>query len=104
MATVIDEGETLLLKLSPLEKLGSFHTSIRVPKTSLKSRHQISNPWSRADGLKGVRAPGTGIPGVIMLGTLRSRSGKDFAAVYGRREATIFEFENCAFNRWIVTL
>jgi hypothetical protein len=103
MARVIEEGEELILQLSPLEKLGSLHNSIRVPKSSLIAVRDISNSWLRADGLRGFRAPGTGIPWVIMLGTLRRKRGKDFAVVYGRGSAKVYEFSGGAFRRWIVT-
>ena len=32
--------------------------------------------------LSGLRAPGTGLPGVIALGTWRGRGQKDFAALF----------------------
>ena len=103
MAKVIEEGNDLVLKLSRLEKLGAFHTSIRAPKNSLLEIKEMANPWSRSDGMKGLRAPGTGCPKVIMLGTLRKRKGKDFAAVYGRGSAKVYVFKGQSFSQWIVS-
>ena len=103
MAKVIEEGNDLVLQLSPLEKLGSLHNSIRVPINSLAEIKEIANPWSRSDGMKGLRAPGTGCPKVIMLGTLRRRKGKDFAAVYGRGSAKVYVFRGQSFSQWIVS-
>ena len=103
MAKVIEEGNELVLKLSRLEKLGAFHTSIRAPKNSLVEIKEMANPWSRSDGMKGLRAPGTGCPKVIMLGTLRKRKGKDFAAVYGRGRANVYVFKGQSFSQWIVS-
>lgn len=103
MAKVIEEGNELVLKLSRLEKLGAFHTSIRAPKNSLVEIKEMANPWSRSDGMKGLRAPGTGCPKVIMLGTLRKRKGKDFAAVYGRGSAKVYVFKGQSFSQWIIT-
>ena len=103
MAKVIEEGNELVLKLSRLEKLGAFHTSIRAPKNSLLEIKEMANPWSRSDGMKGLRAPGTGCPKVIMLGTLRKRKGKDFAAVYGRGSAKVYVFKGQSFSQWIVS-
>ena len=103
MAKVIEEGNELVLKLSRLEKLGAFHTSIRAPKNSLVEIKEMANPWSRSDGMKGLRAPGTGCPKVIMLGTLRKRKGKDFAAVYGRGSANVYVFKGQSFSQWIVS-
>ncbi len=103
MATVRDLGEELVLELSFWERLGACHSSIHVPKSELLSIHVMANPWNRVEGMTGMRAPGTGMPGVIMLGTLRTRGGKDFAAVYGRRPAKVYTFKSGEFGRWIVT-
>lgn len=103
MAQVIEVDSDLVLELSLLERLGAFHSSLRVPKSSLISIHQIPNPWGSPGGLQGIRAPGTGFPGLIMLGTLRSKVGKDFAAVYGCGSARVYEFSHGQFRRWIVS-
>jgi hypothetical protein len=103
VAKVIEEGNELVLQLSPLEKLGACHTSIRAPKSSLVEIKEMPNPWSRSDGMKGLRAPGTGCPKAIMLGTLRKRKGKDFAAVYGRGSAKVYVFRGQPFSQWIVS-
>lgn len=103
MAKVIEVDQDLVLMLSGLEKVGSFHKSIRVPKSSLDSVKEVENPWSGPDGMKGFRAPGTGIPGVVMLGTLRSKQGKEFAAVYGKGHAKVYEFNSGPFRRWILS-
>ena len=103
MAQVIETDQELILTLSGLEKLGSFHNSIRVPKSCLLSIKELENPWSGPDGMKGFRAPGTGIPGVVMLGTLRSKQGKEFAAVYGKGRAKVYEFSSGPFRRWILS-
>jgi hypothetical protein len=104
MARVIERDEELLLVLTPLEQFGSFHRIIRAPKNSLILTKEMADPWSRVEGMSGVRAPGTGIPGVIMLGTLRRKKAKDFVAVYGRGSATVFEFQGQPFERWILSL
>ncbi len=51
-----------------------------------------------------MRAPGTGIPWVIMLGTTRGSFGKDFCAVYGRAPAVVMELEGAPFSRCLVTV
>jgi hypothetical protein len=53
--------------------------------------------------LKGIRAPGAGFPFLILLGTMRYRGGKDFAAIYGQRLVEIYTFKDGPFKRWIVT-
>lgn len=78
MAHVHVEGETVIVRLSPWERLGAMHGDIRVPREAVTGARVAIDPWTE---LRGIRAPGTGIPGVVALGTRRGRFGKDFAAV-----------------------
>jgi hypothetical protein len=48
-----------------------------------------------------VRAPGTGIPFVVMLGTMRYLTGKDLVAIYRRKPAAIVTLKSGKFKRWI---
>lgn len=102
MASVMHKNGQLVLRLSTLEKVGAFHRSLVVDESALVRKYEIENIW-RGGELKGVRAPGTAIPFVIMLGTLKYRGGKDFCAIYTRKPATIYEFSSGPFKRWIVT-
>jgi hypothetical protein len=102
MAKVIESGGVLTLKLSRLEKIGALHGDISVESNQLLSKTEVSNPWTK-EHLRGVRAPGTAIPYLILLGTMRFKSGKDFCAIYKRTPAVIYEFTDTSFKRWIVT-
>ena len=102
MAKVIEVGDNLILKLSLLEKIGGLHKDLIVPKNNLVKKTVAENPWSK-EVLKGVRAPGTGIPYVILLGTMRYKGGRDFTAIYRRRPVTIYEFKDCSYSRWIIS-
>jgi len=102
MAKVIKEGNNLILKLSFWEKIGGLHKDLLVSKDLLVKKTVFQNPWSK-EVLKGVRAPGTGIPYVILLGSMRYKGGKDFTAIYKRRPVTVYEFKDGSFKRWIVT-
>ena len=102
MAKVIESETQLHLKLSVLEKIFALHGDIWVDKRLLTKKVMVESPWRR-DVLKGIRAPGTAIPFVVLLGTMRYRGGKDFTAIYNRRAADIYEFKNFAYKRWILT-
>ena len=84
MPKVIVDGQDLVVGLSWLEKLGAFRGNVRVPLRAVRSAEAEPDPWG---ALRGIRAPGTGIPGVIAFGTRRFDGGKDFAAVRGGRPA-----------------
>lgn len=100
MAALRMDGDELVLELSPVEKAGAFHGDIRVPRSAVRSVRSVDN----ANGeVRGLRAPGTGIPGVIALGTWRRRGGKDFVAAYRRRPGVVVELEGAPYLRLIVT-
>jgi hypothetical protein len=103
VAKVIEKDGVLTLKLSALEKIGAFHGDISVASSQLKSKTEVPNPWTRIH-LRGFRAPGTGFPFLIMLGTMRFKGGKDFCAIYKRTPAVIYEFADAPFKRWVVSI
>lgn len=100
MAHVVIAGEKVRLELSLLEILGAFHGSPEVNLSEVESIEIEETPWVR-EVLKGVRAPGTGIPFVVMLGTMRYRAGKDFVAIYRRKPAAVINLRRGEFKRWI---
>ena len=81
MAKLTIDGPDLVVGLSWLEKLGAFRGNVRVPLHAVRAAQADAEPWS---ALRGVRSPGTGIPGVIALGTRHYVGGRDFAALHGR--------------------
>jgi hypothetical protein len=101
MATIEETPAGLHVRLSPWERIGSLHGDLVIPHECIVSSDDVPDPWPI---LRGWRAPGTGIPFVIMLGTLRAHGLKDFCAVYRRRPARIIMCEGFAFARVIVTL
>jgi hypothetical protein len=103
MAKVIEQGDQLILKLSLIEKIFALHfKKLTVNKAKLISKRSYAKPWS-TEVLRGVRAPGTGFPYLILLGTMRYRGGKDFTAIYKKRPVNVYHFEDYDFKRWIVT-
>jgi hypothetical protein len=100
MATLAVEGADLVVRLSPLEKLGSLRGDLRMPLAAVRSATVEPEPWPL---VRGMRLAGAGVPGVIALGTRRYRGGKDFTAVYGRRPVVRVELaEPSPFTRLLV--
>jgi len=95
----VHDGE-VEVHLSALEKVGALHGEVRVPLSAVVGAHAVDNPWPE---LRGIRAPGTGLPGEIMLGTCRGSFGKDFAAVYRHKPAVVVELQGEEYQRLIVT-
>lgn len=102
MAKVVIEGDELILQLSFWEKMGALHTSPRAARSALTSVESVEQLW-RSDVLRGIRAPGTAFPYVV-LGTLRGRRYKDFVAMKGRGQGCVLTFASGPFERWIFTI
>ena len=96
-------GDCITYKLTPIEKLGAFGNSPTANVTNLVTYFREENPWT-VKTMRGIRAPGTGIPYVIMLGTLWHRRGRDFCVVYKRRPVLVLEFRNEKFQRWVIPM
>ena len=100
MATLVRDDQGIRLILSAPERMFGLHGSLAFPASCIESIEPVDDPWLE---LRGIRWPGTGFPGVVMLGTLRFRGGRDFAAVYGRGPATIVTLRDAPFERVIVS-
>ena len=102
MAQVTEVNGELILQLSLREKIFALHGNPRAKVSDLISTTESDNPWTK-EVLRGVRAPGTGIPYVVLLGTMRFKGGKDFTAIYKRGPVRIYEFGAGEYKRWIVS-
>jgi hypothetical protein len=68
MATLTADGDHLVVLLSALENIAALRVNISVPLASVRVVRVSNTPWSE---LRGIRAPGTGLPAVLSLGTRR---------------------------------
>jgi hypothetical protein len=94
------DGDELVLHLRALEKAEGAHSDISVPLTKVAAVRAVDDPWPE---LRGIRAPGTGMPNVIAVGTRRGGFGKDFAVVHGKGPAVVVELEGADYGRLVVT-
>ena len=100
MADLEVDGGELVLHLRAIEKAEGAHGDIRLPLTAVTAVRAVDDPWPE---LRGMRAPGTGLPNVIAVGTRRGGFGKDFAAVHGKGPAVVVELEGADYSRLVVT-
>jgi hypothetical protein len=103
MAKILKIGNELTLELSFWEKMGALHLSPRTSIDSIESIEFIDQLWGSST-LRGVRAPGTALPYVVLLGTLRGRNYRDFVAMKGRGEGVVITLKSGPFARWIFTV
>ena len=101
MASLVVEGDRLVLRLSTAERiLGLVANDPQAPLSAVRAVRVVRPAQS---AVRGIRAPGTGLPGLLALGHWRGR-GHDFVAVYGRHAGVVVELEGQPFERWIVSL
>jgi hypothetical protein len=101
-AIEIERGD-LIVRLSRLEQLAALRHELRVPCSAIEMICVDPDPWG---ALRGMRAPGTGIPGMIAYGVRRLTGRRpDFAALYGRGPAVRVELgPPSPFGRLIVSV
>lgn len=101
--TLLLDSANLEISLSVTERAAAFAPSstIRVARTDITRVQLSDDPWT---WLRGVRKPGTQIPGVIAAGTWHSVAGTDFVVVRGRREGVVIALtEDAPYQRLLLT-
>jgi hypothetical protein len=101
--TLAIEGLELVVHLSRAEKLAALHRDARFALSSVTDVAVEPNVWA---ALRGIRAPGTGLPYVIAYGTRRWPGGKDLALVRGgKRPGLRVDFNaDAPYARLVVTV
>ena len=94
-----DDVVTVLL--SAIEKAEAVHGDVSVPRTAVVSARVVPDGM---DEVHGLRVPGTGFPGVIMVGTWRAKERVTFAVCHGRRPAVVLELSGQPYDRIVVTV
>lgn len=101
MAELKIDGDDLWLKMSRLEQLEGLHRDVRVPISLIREVRPVADPWLE---LRGIRAPGMGLPRVIAVGTRHGSFGKDFACVHGNGDGVVVDLcDEASFHRIVVT-
>ena len=101
MAKLIIDDQRITVSLSAMEKLEALHGNVTVSRSALVQARAVPDGMVEVHGL---RAPGTGLPGLIKVGTWRSRKGKTFAVCYRRRPAIVLDLVGSPYDRLVVTL
>ncbi|MFZ0041785.1 MAG: hypothetical protein WAK93_10795 [Solirubrobacteraceae bacterium] len=103
MASLLLEGDELVVCLSGAEQMAAMRGDVHVPLSDVQTVSVDPDPWC---ALRGVRAPGTGLPGMVAYGVRRLTGDRpDFAAVHGRGPAVRIELgPRATFRRLLVTV
>jgi hypothetical protein len=100
MADLIVEGDDLVVRLRPLQKLAAFHGDVRVPLTAVRGVSAVEKPWL---ALRGRRMAGTALRGVTAMGTwIHGDRLYDFCLVRAQQRAVQVELNAGRFERLLV--
>jgi len=102
MADLHVHPDRLEIRLTPAEKvLALKRDDLIVPRDSIRSVAITEDPWI---WIRGIRAPGTGVPLTLAVGTWKFHGGKDFLLIKGKqRAAVVIDLEGEDFSRVIVS-
>ena len=101
MASLLVDGDVVTVALSVAEKVEALHGDVSVPRAAVLSARVVPDGMEEVHGLK---MPGTGLPGVIMVGTWRDGERVTFAVCHGRRPAVALDLADQVFDRIVVTV
>jgi hypothetical protein len=91
MAKLRVHPDRLEISLTRTEKALAMHPAdIVIPRAAILSAVITGDPWS---WLRGIRAPGTHLPGTLAIGSWRYEGGRDFYLVRRRRASVVIDIE-----------
>lgn len=91
MARVEVHGARVVIRLTPTEKMAAMRRrDITLSRAQITSAVITEDPWV---WIRGVRSPGTHVPGKLAIGTWRSLTGVDFVLARAGREAVVLDLE-----------
>lgn len=102
MVTLLLDQTRLEVVLSITERALSFRKeNVVIDRSSITKVQLTDDAWN---WLRGVRSPGTFVPGAVAMGTWKSAFGRDFALIRRRRPSVIIDVAGHEeFERVIVT-
>ena len=89
----------LVVRPKGWHRLWALRREVRVPLARVTGARVEDRPGR---SVRGLRAPGTYLPGVLVAGTYRRRRGKDFADARLNRPAVVVDLAGAAFDRIVV--
>jgi hypothetical protein len=100
MADVTIEDGQLRVELEGMHKVWALKNTISVPLSHIVSAS--AGPIPEADTPKGIRAPGTHIPGVFAAGTWHQHGEKVFWDVRDPERAVVVELRDESYSRLVL--
>jgi hypothetical protein len=97
---LIGDG-AVTINMSAAEKAEALHRNLTVPRSAITGVQVVS---SGIDAVHGFKLLGSGIPGVLMIGTFRSSEAMTFAVCHGNGPAIVIDLTGEHYDRVVLTL
>jgi hypothetical protein len=94
------QGGTLHLEVKGIDKLWAFKSSLTIPLEHVRGARrdpEVASVW-----YKGIRAPGTYIPGVITAGTYYQHGKRVFWDVHRAENTIVIDLADERYDQLIV--
>lgn len=100
MVEITISGGQVRLEVKGLDKLWAFKGSLEIPVAHIRGAHadtSIARGW-----YKGIKAPGTSLPGVIRAGTFYQDKKRVFWDVHDPEKTIVIDLHDERYDQLIV--
>jgi hypothetical protein len=109
VARLLIDQRRVTVCLSALEKLEALHFNVTVPRTAVIAAREVPDGLAELRGtIAGIGwrglGVGTGLPGVMMVGTIQDGFGLTFAVCRGNGPAVVLDLAGQRYNRIVMTV
>lgn len=101
MANLVITDESVALHLSVAEKAEALHGDLTLPRSAIAGVRVVSSCMDEVHGFKLV---GSGIPGVMMVGTFRGSGGSTFALCHGNGPGIVLDVTGEHYDRIVLSI
>jgi len=99
MALISIDGDDLVVEIEGLDKLWALKSRLVIPLANVRG---ATADAGAAKEPKGLRAPGTHVPGILVAGTFHVNGERVFWDVHDATKAVVIELADQRYTRLIV--
>ena len=101
MANLVISDDSVTVHMSTAEKAEALHRDMTVPRSAISGVRVVA---SGIDAVHGFKLVGSGIPGVMMVGSFKGGDGSTFALCHGNGPALVIDLTGEHYDRIVLTL